>query len=151
MDDVGESLSILHHARDIDNASNVDAAVTYENPYPRRLTPYIQLFWELLLLHQGSSNRRKQLTHTRSSGTGLSHSLGDVLGRREHAADENSRPRSFHGVEGLGFAETVIVQLNTEVFSKFLNVLRRREPDREDDYVELFFEEFSIFSFIPYF
>ena len=64
---------------------------------------------------------------------------GISIGALEGAAYKNSRARGLHGIERIGLAETLGIELDAELVCQALGISGRVQSDRQDHHVEFFF------------
>jgi hypothetical protein len=132
-----EAPGVLGDGLHVHHASYVGAAVADEDADAGLGALHVQLLRQVVpQLHPRPAPQMDRRGPGRRAG-GLGHRLGDVLGTREGAADEDAWPRGGHGVARVGGGKSVPVGRYVEGLEQSGRPHRGGHAHREDDQVEL--------------
>ena len=136
MYDAGKIRGVFSHGGHIQEASDVGPAVADEDADPRPLTTDVPLRRVRALPHQRAPRCCQQPLRLHRCTAGIHHRLGDVLGAAEGTNSVDARAARLQRIKPHRVAETIVVQLDTQVSPQLAHALRDLHAHGEHRHVE---------------
>ena len=149
MDHIGQGGSIFNNGRNIHDSPDIGSAVAHEHAHTGLLFRHV-LFGRINpFLVQLPAPVGQEPTAEGIRSAGAHHRFGDVYGALEGSADKNSRAGCLDGIDRVGPAESVGIQLDAELVGHSLHITGRAQPDGQDHQVEFFLLNSILESRVP--
>jgi len=133
-----QALGILNQGGDIDHSSDVGAAMTGEDPNPDIFFRDIPFRWIDPFPGQSASPGPQERSDQSIGSAGGHHRFRDIDRPSEGATDEKHPwAGGFYGIDGIGFTESVSIELDAELFRQAARFGGRGQPDAQNHQVEL--------------
>ena len=128
IDNIRQSLNILHHGRNIHYTANIGPAVTHENSNPRFFPRDIPFHGIDLLRRQFSLTFSQQFTRKGAGPTGRKNRFRDIKGSLKGPTHKDTGTSGLYGIFRICFAESMGLQLDSKLLHKLIRVSRGIQP-----------------------